>query len=118
MRLAASCATRKPPNAVTAMRLRDLRGIEPDERTARAIAGVVDDNIGRAEGGFDIGKELRNLGAIGRIAGKVFAPVSRASAPRSSGARPERDFQTGLGKQPRERGGKPEPAPTMSARQI
>ena len=89
-------------------RLCDLVGNELDERAAGAVARVVDDHIGRAEGGFDVGEQLRHLSAIGRIAGKgLGAGLLRQRRQIVGAARGERDLQSGLGKEPRQRGGKP-----------
>ena len=97
-------------------RLLDLVGIEFDERAARAVAGIVDDHVGRAEGRFDVGEQLRDLGALGRIAGKsLAADLLRQRREIGRAPRRQRDFHAGLGEGPRQRGGKPAPTPTMSA---
>ena len=93
-------------------RLLDLGGIELDKRSARPIARVIDDDVGRAECRFNIGEEFRHLHALCRIAGKGLAADFLGQFRKLGGpARSQRDRHAGLGESPRQRGGKPGPGP-------
>ena len=100
-------------------RLLDLGRIEFDERTAGAIARVVDDDIGRAERAFDIGEELCDVGVLGRIAGKGFAADLFGKRREIVGAaRRQRHLHARFRESARHRGGKPAADPDNERRSI
>jgi hypothetical protein len=92
-------------------RLGDFDRIELGERSARAVAGVVDDDVRRELGRVKIGEQLLDLVALGGIA------VERLGASRldelielGRRARGQRDALANARASEAER---PEPAPTM-----
>ena len=77
--------------------------IEFDKRAARAETRVVDNHVGRPPRGFNIGEELGDVRALGRIAGKSFAADflgQRGEIVHAAGG--ERYLEAGLREQPRD----------------
>jgi hypothetical protein len=62
-------------------------GVEVDERSAGAVARVVDDNIRRSERRFDVGEEFSDLSLFGGVAGKCLAAGFLRQRPARSSSR-------------------------------
>ena len=68
-------------------RLLDFGGIEFDERAARAVARVVDDDVRRGERGFDLAEKLGDLAACLVASHANARPPTSLARPDSSPAR-------------------------------
>src|SRR5436305_4690316 len=89
-------------------RLLDFGRIQIDERTARAVARIVDDDIRRAELALYCGEQLLDVGWFRRIAReRLRTSLLRETFELSSRARRKRDLQSIFAEQPRERGAQP-----------
>ncbi len=86
-------------------RLGDFDRIEFDERPPRAIAGVVNDDVGRELGRVEIGEQLLDLVALGSVAIERLG-VGRLDELIELGgrARGQHDAHPRLGERARERG--------------
>ena len=79
-------------------RLLDLGRIELGERPARAVARVVDHDLGRADGGVEIGEQLLDVGALGGVAReRLGAGLDREVVQIVGRARRQRDLHAVLG---------------------
>ena len=109
--------TRKPPKALTAS-VATSAGIEIDKRPAHPAAGVVDDDVGRAEiAAPTIGEKARDLIGVGGVAGKGARAGLARRAPRAcpGAARQARRFRPSRARSRASEALSPAPAPTISA---
>ncbi len=89
-------------------RLLHVDRIELDERPAGAEARIVDHDVGRAEGGLDVGEQLLDIGALAGVAGEgLRIGLLNQRVEIAGAARGERDLDAFLGQSAGERGGKP-----------
>ena len=103
--MAAACADQERAVSRDLERLGDFDGIELDDRPARAVAGVVDDDVGRELGGVETGEQLLDLVALGGVAIECLGAGRLDELVELGGrARGERDRHAGLGECARERG--------------
>ncbi len=88
-------------------RLLDLGRIELDEGPAGAVAGIVNDHVGRSERGFDVGEKLDDVGLLCRVAGKGLAAdfLGKRGEIGCTASR-QRHLHPGFRESPRHRGGK------------
>ncbi len=103
MRATASRATRNPPIRADHDRALDLGRHQLGDRAAGARAGVVDDDLRRADRALDRGEHPRHLGGVDRVAGKGLGPGFGAKRRQLFGvARGQRHAHPLAGEKPRQ----------------